>query len=213
MGEDKLALSIDGVPVLARTLKALDECDAVGEIIVVTRMEKVQQVAQLCRQYSIMKVTKVLCGGETRTQSALAGVSETDKRAKVICIHDGARPFVTEAVVEKVIQAAKDYRAAAPAIPVKDTVRIVREDGTETPDRSLLFATQTPQAFDADLIKASLTAAVRDRKTYTDDCAAAEAMGFSVHLTEGDEDNIKITTPADIPLAEAIAANRKGTGK
>lgn len=210
MGEDKLLLEVDGKSVIARSLEALNSSSAVDEIIIVTRPERLEEMALIAQNYGIDKLTKVVIGGDTRTQSALAGVSEADKRAKVICIHDGARPFVSHEIIAECVHQAVLYYAACPVIPVKDTIRVA-ENGVAvlTPAREETFAVQTPQAFNADIIKAALTAAVRDGKSYTDDCAAVEAMGVQVRVTKGSEDNIKITTPLDIPLAESIAAKRK----
>ncbi len=209
MGRDKLMLSLCGVPILARTLMALNGCNAVDEIIVVTREEKLEEVAQLRESYSLDKLKKIVIGGETRTESALAGVSEADKKAKIICIHDGVRPFITNEMIEDVVHYAVLYNAAAPALPVKDTIKRAKNGVVlETPDRSELFAVQTPQAFQADIIKGALTNAVRSGKTYTDDCAAVEAFGVSIYLSRGSEDNIKITTPSDLFLAEAIQRGR-----
>lgn len=211
MGKDKLLLPLDGVPVLARTLTALNNCRAVDEIIVVAHAEKLDAIGAMRDEYAIEKLKKIVIGGATRTESALSGVSETDRRAKIICIHDGVRPFVTDEIIEDVIHYAVLYHAAAPAIPVKDTIKVA-SDGVaiQTPDRSQLFAVQTPQAFDADIIKAALTKAVTEGLSYTDDCAAVEALGVQTYLSRGSEDNIKITTPPDLFLAEAIQRNRSG---
>lgn len=209
MGRDKLALELGGMPVLLRSLLCLENCAEVDEIIVVTRPESMASVSRMCKNGGVTKASKVVCGGATRTQSALAGACAVNRRAKIICIHDAARPFASSALITAVVRAAADYQSAAPAVPVKDTIRIVRDgQSAETPDRERVFAMQTPQAFDADIIKAALTAAVRSGQSYTDDCAACEAIGVPTHLTSGDEDNIKLTTPLDIPLAEAIAAKR-----
>lgn len=211
MGKDKLLLPLDGVPVLARTLTTLNNCRAVDEIIVVTHAEKLDAIGAMRDEYAIEKLKKIVIGGATRTESALSGVSEADRRAKIICIHDGVRPFVTDEIIEDVIHYAVLYHAAAPAIPVKDTIKVA-SDGVaiKTPDRSQLFAVQTPQAFDADIIKAALTKAVTEGLSYTDDCAAVEALGVQTYLSRGSEDNIKITTPPDLFLAEAIQRNRSG---
>ena len=209
MGKDKLFLPLGGVPILARTLSALDACQAVDEIIVVTRPEILDSVGKMKDDYQIRKMKKIVIGGATRTESALAGVCETDKRAKIICIHDGVRPFVTNELVEDVVHYAVLYHAAAPAVPVKDTIKVAASGVVaDTPDRSSLFAVQTPQAFRADLIKAALTGAVAKGLSYTDDCAALESMGVRAYLSRGSEDNIKITTPSDLYLAEAIWNNR-----
>lgn len=205
MGRDKLVLELGGMPVLARTLLALERCDAVDEIIAVTRSEALETVSAMKERYGLQKLAGVVLGGETRTRSALAGVSEASPRARVICIHDGARPFVSDAVIRDAVHNAVLYKAAAPAIPVKDTIKVA-ENGVvrQTPERSSLFAVQTPQAFQPELIKAALTKAVQTGISYTDDCAAVEAMGVQVHLSQGSEDNIKITTPADLVLADLI---------
>lgn len=205
MGEDKLRLSLGGKPVLARTLETLNSCAAVDEIIAVTTPEKLDWVAALKEEYCLGKLKKIVIGGSTRTQSALAGVSECSREAKIICIHDGARPFVTREIIEDAVHNAVLHFAAAPAVPVKDTVK----QGTDgfasaTLDRSTLFAVQTPQAFQADLIKAALTKAVSEDISYSDDCAAAEALGVRTRFSRGSEENIKITTPADLLLAEQI---------
>lgn len=210
MQRDKLLLEVDGKSVIARSLEALNSSPAVDEIIIVTRPERLEEMALIAQNHGIDKLSKVVIGGENRTQSALAGVSEADKKAKVICIHDGARPFVSHDIIAECVHQAVLYNAACPVIPVKDTIRVA-ENGVAvlTPAREVTFAVQTPQAFNADIIKAALTAAVRDGKSYTDDCAAVEALGVKVRVTAGSEDNIKITTPLDIPLAESIAAKRK----
>lgn len=210
MGEDKLFLEIGGMPVLARTLAALNQSEAVDEIIVVTREERFEAVGGLRETYGIDKLTKLILGGETRTGSALAGAVAASRKAKIICIHDGARPFVTHEVIADAVHHAVLYQAAAPAVPLKDTVKKAEKGVvSETPDRKTLFAVQTPQAFQADIVKAALTKAAKDGVSYTDDCAAAEALGCVVRLSKGDEDNIKITTPADLALAEAILKKRE----
>ena len=210
MGKDKLFLPLDGVPVLARTLTALNAADAVDELIVVTQPEKLEKVAAMKAQYGLDKLSKVVVGGASRTESALAGASEADPRAKIICIHDAVRPFVTPDIIADAVHYAVLYQSAAPAVPVKDTIKVA-SDGvvSETPDRAQLFAVQTPQAFQADIIKAALSAALRDGVSYTDDCAAVEALGVKTYLCRGSEENIKLTTPADLPVAEAIMKGRR----
>ena len=211
MGSDKLLLELDGKPVIVHTLLALDRSSAVDEVILVTREDKLELMASLCREHMVRKVTKVVRGGETRTQSALAGASEADRRAEIICVHDGARPFVTSDIIEDAVHCAVLYHAAAPAVPVKDTIRVA-EKGTAvlTPERSSTFAMQTPQAFEADLLKGALTAAVASGAEYTDDCAAVEALGVKIRLSKGSEENIKLTTAMDLALAKLILERRRG---
>lgn len=209
MGQDKMFLPVAGIPVLVRTLLQFETCKSIDEIIVVTREEKIVEVADLCRAYNINKATKILVGGKERVESSAAGVFEADRNSGFIAIADGARPLVTPALITATVDAARNYRAAAPGIPVKDTIKTV-VDGivTGTPDRSKLYAVQTPQVFEADLIKGALTKALRDKTPVTDDCSAVEAMGVEVRMIEGSYENIKITTQEDIALCEALLAAR-----
>ena len=209
MGEDKLMLPLDGVPVLVRSIQAFDSSPLIDEIIVVTQSAKIVPVSQLCADYGIKKVTKILTGGETRVISALAGLSEIDDRAKLAAIHDGARPLVTHEVIEKALHCAALNKAAAPAVPLKDTVKLVKDGAVvRTLERSSLAAVQTPQVFWPDIIKGALTDAMNRGRDITDDCSAVEAMGVPVFIIEGSYENIKITTPEDIAAAEAILERR-----
>ncbi len=209
MGEDKLFMDLEGKPVLAWTLQAIDQCDFVDEIVLVSREDRLEDAAKLCKDYHIGKVHKVIIGGKSRTESALAGVSSISRDAKLVLIHDGARPLVTEDVIYDAMHMAAMFKCAAPATPVTDTVKETDGDVVvRTPDRSDLKAVQTPQAFVPDIIKGALSAAVSSGKEYTDDCAAVEAMGFRVRLSKGSKENIKITGPLDIQFASAIIRSR-----
>lgn len=205
MGEDKLLLPLYDTPVLLWTLRALDGCPYITEIIVVTREELIVPVGQLCKDAALAKVRKVVVGGETRTDSVLAGVREADSRADLIAIHDAARPLVTQGVMNAAIEKAAVFGAAAPAVPVKDTIKRAVDGVVEsTPDRSLLYAVQTPQVFEHGLILGALEKALADGAAVTDDCSAVERLGVPVYLTAGSYENIKITTPEDMVVAEAI---------
>ena len=157
------------------------------------------------------KVSKVVVGGKERINSVLCGLREVRQDAELIAIQDGARPFLTQEVLGEVLEKAEATGAAAPAIPVTDTIKRV-ENGlaVETPDRSSLFAVQTPQVFEAGLIRAAVEKAVEEGVTLTDDCAAVERLGMKVSLTQGRRENIKITTPLDLFLGEAILDARDG---
>ena len=210
MGEDKLFLELDGISVLARSMLALEHSPEIDELVAVTRPEKLEAVAALREKHGLSKLRLVVPGGATRSESALKGVLAVSKKARIICIHDAARPFVSEAVISAVVAAAAAWGGAAPALPLKDTVkRAVNGLVVETPDRASLFAVQTPQDFRAELIRAALQKAAETGTGYTDDCAAAEAIGCSVYLSPGDEDNIKLTTPADLAAARAILDRRR----
>ena len=210
MGSDKLLHNLGIMPVLARTLLVFQDCELVDEIVVVTRMEKLEEVAELCKKYRIEKASKVICGGATRMESVLAGVSEVKEKAKLIAIHDGARPLVSVELIENTVRAAAKYKAAVPAIKSVDTLKLAEDGETVTGslDRELVLRVQTPQVFDADLIKGALTFAAEKKLPLTDDCSAAELMGVKARIVPGEEDNIKLTTPRDMLFAAAILKDR-----
>ncbi len=204
-GIDKALAPICGVPMLLRTVKALAASEKIDEIIVVTRSDLIEPVSELCG--SEPKFSKAICGGSSRTESVFFGISAAN--ADMVAIHDGARPFVTSDVIDKTVEAAKKHGAAAPAIAVKDTVKVAENSVIlSTPERSRLYAVQTPQVFYTQEIKAALTEAMKKNVPLTDDCSAMEAMGKRVFLTEGSDDNIKITTPIDLAFAEVIVKRR-----
>ena len=202
---DKVLLPLGGQPVLARTLRALEDSPAIMEIVVVTKEDLLVAVSDLCRQYGFQKVTTVLVGGKTRTESVMRGLSAVSSRATLVAVHDGARPLVTPEVIAAAVSRAAQCGAACPAIPVKDTVKQVSGGSVAaTLDRDSLRAVQTPQVFDRDLLQAALQKAAEENAVLTDDCAAVERLGAAVALTPGDERNLKITTPLDLAVAEAI---------
>lgn len=210
MGMDKVLLPLAGVPVLVRTLLVLENCPEVTEIIVVTREELIVPVSQICREAGLIRVHKVIKGGDTRAESVLAGVREADPAAELIAIHDAARPLVTEDIISATIRLAALRGAAAPAVPVKDTIKRAVDGIVQgTPDRAELFAVQTPQVFEHGLILGALEQAVSQELPITDDCSAVERLGMPVCLTEGDYENIKLTTREDIAMAEAILERRE----
>jgi len=210
-GENKLLMSLGGVPVIARTLMALAASERIGEIVVAVREEDLLTVAEICKAYEIEKPLKLVAGGESRMDSVLAALAECDSRAELIAVHDGARPLVTLPVIDQAIDKAETAYAAAPAVPVKDTIKIAQGGAVEaTPVRDTLFAVQTPQVFDAVLLRAALQAAKEAGEALTDDCAAVERLGKQVYLTPGSDENIKITTPTDLIIAQAIWENREG---
>ena len=211
-GGNKLLLSLDGAPVLAHTLRAVDRAESVEEIVIAAREEDLLTYAELCKAYGIQKPVKVILGGATREESVLRAALEAKTDAKLLAVQDGARPLVTPELFDAVVLRASVCAAAAPAVPVHDTVKVARDRRvTETPDRSTLFAVQTPQVFDAGLLKAALQSALTDNAVLTDDCSAVERLGKAVYLTDGDEENIKITTPLDLTIAEAILRRREET--
>ena len=202
-GINKLLEPLEGVPVLIRTLTALQMAQRVEEIIVATREEDLVEISRLCRDYGITKCTKVVRGGESRVHSVLLAALEAGEDMDLLAVQDGARPLVTPELIDRTIAAAAKCGAAAPAVGQGNTV-------TQTLDRSVLRAVQTPQVFDGALLKAALQNALEHQLPITDDCSAVEQLGKAVLLVEGDEENLKITTPIDLVLAAAILKAREG---
>lgn len=211
-GVDKLLQPLDGVPVLARTLTALQLAAGVDEIVIAAREEDILEFSQLCRTYGISKCSKVVRGGESRAHSVLLAALEASPEAELLAVQDGARPLVTPELIDRVIAAAARCSAAVPAVPVKDTVKLSRQDGAveETLERERLRAAQTPQVFEASLLKAALQSALEQGAPVTDDASAVERLGKTVFLVDGGEENLKITTPLDLAVAEAIVQGREG---
>ena len=202
-GIDKVMAPLSGEPMIARTVRAFENCDAIREIVVVTREDLVIPIRDLCHGYA--KVRAVIVGGENRQESVMRGLGALSEKAKLVAVHDGARPLITEQVIDRTVRAADAYSAAAPAIPVKDTIKKVTGGiVAETPDRNQLKAVQTPQVFDLELLKGALTKTQQDAVQITDDCSAVEHLGMSVRMVEGDERNIKVTTPLDLKIAQML---------
>ena len=208
-GVDKVLAPLGELPVLVHTLYAFQDCACVEEVILVAREDLLVELGRLCKEFDLDKVKKVIVGGKERIHSVQAGLREVDPKAELIAIHDGARPLVTQEIIRDAVARAALTGAAAPAVPLTDTVKRT-EDGlaVETVDRSQLWAVQTPQVFEAGLIKAAVQKAIDDGELLTDDCGAVERMGMKVTLTSGSPENIKITTPLDLILGEAILQAR-----
>ena len=202
-GIDKVMAQLKGEPMIVRTVSAFQQCDAVREIVIVTREDLIRPISSLCAQMD--KVKAVVAGGQSRQESVWLGLNALSKDVKLAAIHDGARPLITQAVIDRTVRAAHTYGAAAPAVPVKDTIKVVKSGLVmATPDRANLRAVQTPQVFDFDLLRGALKKAEEENANLTDDCSAVERMGMSVKIVEGDERNLKVTTPLDLKIAEML---------
>ena len=208
-GIDKVMAPIAGEPMILRTVRQFQNCDAIKEIVVVTREDLLTKVMGLCRDFD--KVKAVVVGGKDRQESVERGMNTLSEKVKLVAIHDGARPFVSQELIERCIQRASIQYAAVPVIKSVDTLREVDENGTLTGilDREHVVRIQTPQIFLTDLIKGALTDAVQKEQSFTDDAAAMERMGTPIQSVEGDADNIKLTTPQDLVVAEAILKRRR----
>jgi len=202
-GIDKVMAPLRGEPMIVRTVRTFQECDAISEIVIVTREDLIIPISNLCK--GMEKVKAVVVGGKSRQESVNLGLNALSEKVKLAAIQDGARPLITWQVIDRTVRAANTYGAAAPAIPVKDTIKVVEGRVVKnTPDRATLFAVQTPQVFDFDLLRGALKHAADTGAQVTDDCSAVELMGMSVKIVEGDERNIKVTTPMDLKIAEML---------
>ena len=202
-GIDKVMADLGGEPMILRTVRAFQNCDAIASIVIVTREDLIQPIAGLCRD--MKKVVAVVAGGGSRQESVHLGLNALPKGTKLAAVHDGARPLISWQIIDRVVRAANTYGAAAPAIPVKDTIKVVSGGLVkETPDRATLQAVQTPQVFDFDLLRGALKKAETDGASVTDDCSAVERTGMKIKIVEGDERNLKVTTPMDLKIAEML---------
>ena len=211
-GIDKQQYPLGDIPVVARSIRQFHECARITEIVVVCREEDVAQYYVLMQDYGFVKVRKVAAGGADRQSSVFRGIAACDERAAYFAIHDGARPLVTPEIIGSCIDSAILHGAAAAGVPVKNTVKVASPEGfvLETPDRSRLFAIQTPQIFEAGLYRAAMEYALRAGASYTDDCQLVERAGHRVFISRGDYANLKITTPEDIAVAEALIEYYEG---
>ncbi|MBQ7092935.1 MAG: 2-C-methyl-D-erythritol 4-phosphate cytidylyltransferase [Clostridia bacterium] len=210
MGENKLLMDLCGMPVLARTLIALEKCEMIDEIVISAHKDSVLEYGQLAKKYGIKKLKCVVTGGENRSISVFKGISAVSENCRFVAIHDGARPFITNEEIEKVISKAFYTGAATASVPVKDTIKQIADDKiAATIERATLVQVQTPQVFDIDLIKGALTKVIAENISVTDDCQAMEVIGFNPTVVTTSYDNIKITTPEDILLGQLIL-NKRG---
>ncbi len=208
-GQNKLLMEVFDIPILAHTLLQFNSCEYIDEIIIVCREMDIIPYGDLCKTYEVSKVSHIIKGGQSRTHSCLAGVSICSSDSGLVAIHDGARPLVTNEIISNTIELAAKTGAAAPAVAVKDSIKLVKDNtAVGNVDRDSIVAVQTPQVFDKDLIKGALSKAISENIAITDDCSAVELLGIYTNLSQGSYDNIKVTTPEDIYICEAIMQRR-----
>lgn len=201
-----------GIPAIIRTLSAFEEANRIDSVVVVCRSEDITELKNLLEKYHIKKVTDIVPGGSTRQQSVAYGIRAASQPASYFAIHDGARALITPAEINAAVEDAIRFGAATLAVPVKDTIKQAGENGfvASTPERSTLWAVQTPQVFERGIYLAAMEQAEKDCADYTDDCQLVEKAGIQVHLCMGEYTNMKLTTRDDIDLAEVILKNREG---
>lgn len=213
MGEglSKQWLTVGGLPVIVHTLLAFERAKTIREIVLVIKQDEQERYVGIAEQYGIRKPLSIVTGGETRQQSAKNGFLACADRADFVAIHDGARCLITPEEIDRVCQDAYNVGAAAAAAKVHDTVKVSAANGfiEKTVDRNSVWLAQTPQVFSVNVYHAALAIAERDGIAVTDDCSLAEHIEHPVRLVECSRENLKLTTPHDIILAEAILADRK----
>ena len=205
-GIDKVFATLGEHPLIYWHLRAAQDCRANDRIVVLLSARNVERGSSIVRQYGFSKVTDVCAGGERRQDSVRIGLGRLAGCEWVI-IQDAARPFLDAALIEQGLAAARETGAALAAVPVKDTIKVAHADLTvaDTPDRTSLWAAQTPQVFRFDII----ARAYRLESEATDDASLVERLGYQVKLYPGSYDNIKVTTPQDLELAELILKRRQ----
>jgi len=206
-GEDKLFALIGGEPLLARVIAAFNDCPAIEQIVVVIREEKLAEVRKMILGHDWSKEIDTCTGGARRQDSVKAGLDSLEKCEWVV-IHDGARPLVTPDLIDTGLKTAKDTGVAVAAVPVTDTIKVAGGDRIVqyTPARESLWAVQTPQVFRSDIINKAYR---RLKEDVTDDASLVEKLGYEVKLYRGSYDNIKVTTPEDLALAEVLWRKRQ----
>jgi 2-C-methyl-D-erythritol 4-phosphate cytidylyltransferase len=206
-GVDKIFASLWGKPLLAYSVDVFQQCPAIDEVVIVLSQDKLEAGQRLVREYNWSKVIEVCPGGVRRQDSVREGLKRLSGCQWVV-IHDGARPCLGVDLIERGLELARDSGAAIAAIPVKDTIKVVSPDAfvEETPLRHSLWTVQTPQVFRFDIIDEAHRKAQGE---VTDDATLVEQLGYRVKVYPGSDTNIKVTTPEDLALAEAILKSRE----
>ena len=211
MPKQYLPMGRDGRPVLMYSIDAMLAICRPENLRIVIAEDCLGLWQKLSKSSPLYASLKIVCGGASRWQSVHNGLASLPPTTPgdIVLVHDGARPVVPPEVVHAVAEAAAERLAAIPAVAVTDSLRCLNADGTShAVDRSRYYAVQTPQVFDRDLLAAALQNAKTQGLAVTDDCSAVEALGMPVQLTDGDEENLKITTPLDLELAALILRRR-----
>lgn len=205
MGGDlpKQFMPLHGKPVLMHTIERFRSYSDELKIILVLPHEQQDYWRQICQKHNFTVEHTVVDGGQTRFHSSQNGVAAVpDDATGVIGIHDGVRPFVSEETIARCFEAARQFGAALPVLPVTDTLRRVTDDGGYNVQRNDYRTVQTPQTFDAQLLKQAFKQPYSDN--FTDDASVVEALGHKVTMVDGNRENLKLTTPFDLVVAEAL---------
>jgi len=200
-------------PILLYSIMEFSTCQEVDHLVVVAAPDEVDYVETLLNSLAGIKTWQVVSGGSERQYSIANALKVVPLGADIVLVHDGARPFVTTQCINRVVQAATMYQAAVVAVPVKDTIKIADDSGTVigTPERHTLWSIQTPQGFNTHILKHAYEQAAQDGYLGTDDASLVERIGVNVKIVVGSYDNIKVTTPEDLMIAEALMKGKKST--
>lgn len=214
-GTAKQYLNLNGLPVLVHSLKAFDQAVEVDEIILVVPERDVKFVREeIIIKNDLRKVAKIIAGGDERQDSVRNGLAAVNGNCDIVLVHDGVRPFVTGAMIGRVVEVAREFRAAVIGVPAKDTIKETDDNDLvmKTVPRRNLWITQTPQAFQFAVLQKAYEAAYLDKFYGTDDASLVERIGVPVKMVAGSYENIKITTPEDLIIAEALLQSKRGGG-
>jgi 2-C-methyl-D-erythritol 4-phosphate cytidylyltransferase len=209
--EGKLFIEIGSFPMIALTVSVFESSEIIDDIILVVALDEIERAKKLVEKYGFKKIRHIIQGGATRQDSIYNGLQVVSTDTDIVVIHDGARPFVTKEIILEAISETRAYRAVIVGMPVKDTIKTVKDDRlvSNTLDRDFLWQVQTPQVFDYSLIKEAYERAKRLEIQATDDARLVERLGEKVKMIMGSYENIKITTPEDVKIAEAIIKSRQ----
>lgn len=205
-GSNKVLLTLAGIPLVVRTVRQLAACPQIEEIIIVSGPEEMGEMHSLVSAMGLTQKWQVVAGGSERQYSVANALAAVSGKAEIIVVHDGARPLADQTAIENVIAAAREYGAAVVAVPVKDTIKVADANGfvATTPDRKKLWAVQTPQAFQAAILRQAYAQALAEGFLGTDDASLVERLGMPVKMVTGSYRNLKITTPEDMVIAAAL---------
>ena len=204
--ENKVFLNLFDKPILAYTLETFQQCKSIDSIVLVTRECDIGLCQNIISRYNITKTENIVVGGTTRQQSVYNGLNKVCKNTDIVVIHDGARALIEKNQIEETIKYAKEYGASAVGVKCKDTLKQIDQNGfiANTINREVTYNIQTPQTFRADVIRQAYENAEKTGFIGTDDCSLVENIGGAIRIIDGDYTNIKVTTPDDLPIAQAI---------
>ena len=206
MGINKQFIKLKDKEIIVYTLEKFYKHKNIDEIVVVVKEEEAEFFTkEIIDKYNFENI-KIAYGGKERQNSVYNGLKMLDKKCDIVLVHDGARPFISESLIDNCIEEAKNHNAVVVGVPVKDTIKVINEDNdiVETPERSKLWAVQTPQTFNYDILVKSYEDAFKNEFYGTDDAMLVERIGYKVKMIEGSYNNIKITTQEDLNIGKQI---------